>query len=50
MVVVSSRFGKEIKTSGDGSKVLCPFHNSIKAWSIQTGEVVGEVEFEPSYH
>jgi len=36
-----------IKISGDGSKVFCLFGESISAWSILTGEVVGEVEHVP---
>ena len=35
-----------IRISGDGSKVFCLTERSIQAWSIQTGEVVGKVEFE----
>jgi len=35
-----------IKISGDGSKVFCLFGGSILAWSILTGEVVGEVRYE----
>ena len=33
-----------IRISGDGSKVFCLFQGFIQAWSIPTGEVVGEVE------
>ena len=36
---------KDIRISGDGSKVFCLYQTSIQAWSIWTGEVVGEVEF-----
>ena len=35
-----------IKISGDGSKVFILYDNFIQAWSMQTGEVVGEVELE----
>ena len=34
------------KISGDGSKVFLLVDKHIHAWSIQTGEVVGEVGFE----
>ena len=34
------------KISGDGSKVFCLFGGSILAWSILTGEIVGEVKDE----
>ena len=33
----------DIRISGDGSKVLCLVHTYIQAWSIWTGEAVGEV-------
>jgi len=33
-----------LRISGDGSKVFLRSWKSIQAWSIQTGEVVGEVE------
>ena len=36
----------DIRISGDGSKVFCLCWISIQAWSVQTGEHVGEVEFE----
>ena len=35
-----------IRISGDGSKVFCLSWKSIQTWSIQTGEVVGEVGLE----
>jgi len=35
-----------VKISGDGSKVFCLFGESISAWSILTGEAVGEVVHE----
>ena len=35
-----------IRISGDGSKVFCLSWKTIQAWSIQTGEVVGEVGLE----
>ena len=36
----------DLRISGDGSKVFILGHNSIKAWSIGTGEVVGEVKLK----
>ena len=36
----------DVKISGDGSKVFCLNYMSIQAWSIWTGEGVGEVELE----
>ena len=39
-----------IKISGDGSKVFCLFGESILAWSMLTGEVVGEVEHKSFAH
>ena len=35
-----------IRISGDGSKVFCLHYKSILAWSVQTGESIGEVELE----
>ena len=35
-----------LRILGDGSKVLCLDSRSIQAWSIYTGEAVGEVKFE----
>jgi len=37
---------ESIRISGDGSKVFCLSWKTIQAWSIQTGEVVGEVGLE----
>jgi len=37
---------KGFRISGDGSKVFCLITESIQAWSIHTGELVGEVELE----
>ena len=37
-----------IKISGDGSKVFCLHYKSIQAWSVWTGEGVGEVKLEYS--
>ena len=36
----------DVRISGDGSKVLCLHWQSIRALSIQTGEVMGEVKLE----
>ena len=35
-----------LRISGDGSKVFCLIGRFIQAWSILTGEAVGEVELE----
>ena len=40
----------DFRISGDGSKVFCVDQKSIQAWSIQTGEVVGEVKLEHRPH
>lgn len=42
----------DFRISGDKSKVFYVDEESIQAWSIQTGEVVGEVKLEqkPHYH
>ena len=37
---------KGIRISGDGSKVFCLTNESIQAWSVYTGELVGEVKLE----
>ena len=37
---------KDLRISGDGSKVFVLGWKSIKAWFIQTGEVIGEVRLE----
>ena len=34
----------DIRISGDGTKVFCLHEFSIRAWCIQTGELVGEVK------
>jgi WD40 repeat protein len=38
----------DLRISGDGSKVFLLYQQSIQAWSISTGEAVGEVKFEES--
>jgi WD40 repeat protein len=35
-----------LRISGDGTRVFCLTKTSIQAWSIDTGEHVGEVELE----
>jgi WD40 repeat protein len=35
-----------LRISGDGSKIFCPIDKHLRAWSTQTGEVVGGVELE----
>ena len=37
---------KDLRISGDGSKVFLLHGKSIQVWTIQTGEVVGGVKFE----
>jgi len=37
---------KDLRVSGDGSKVFCQYWRFIQAWDIWTGETVGKVEFE----
>ena len=41
---------EDVKMSGDGLKVFCLHYQSIQAWSILTGEGVGEVELKYSKH
>jgi len=36
----------DLRISGDGSKVLCLYHYSIQAWSLWTGKVAWEVQFD----
>jgi len=43
------KYVEDIKISGDGSKVFCLNWSSIQAWSIHTGEVVGEVRHGLEY-
>jgi WD40 repeat protein len=44
IVDVGQRSFNGLRISGDGSKVFCILGHSLQAWSIQTGEAVGEVE------
>ena len=37
---------RDLMISGDGTKVFCLARESIQAWSMHTGELVGEVELE----
>ena len=39
----------DIMLSGDGSRVFCLRWGSIKAWSVQTGEVVDMVDFDSTF-
>ena len=43
---VSSYDIEDFKISKDGSWVACLYQQFVRAWSIQMGEVVGEVELE----
>ena len=49
--IQSTRWPKDFRMSEDGSKVFLLYKESIQAWSIQTGEISGEVmlEGEPVY-
>ena len=42
----STHYARDLRISGDGSKVFVLGANFIQAWSIQTGEVVGKVRLE----
>ena len=42
----STYYARDLRISGDGSKVFVLGANFIQAWSIQTGEVVGKVRLE----
>jgi len=35
---------KDLRVSGDGSKIFCIYEESIQAWDIWTGEALGRVE------
>ena len=50
IVDIPGRDVEDVKISGDGSKVFCLHYESIQAWSIWTGEGVGEVKLEFSVH
>jgi len=41
---------RDLRISGDGSKVFCLAGESLQAWSICTGELVGKVEFESDHN
>jgi len=38
---------KDLKISGDGSRVFCLFYGSVKVWSIQTMESIARAMFDP---
>ena len=46
MTEVDQYEARDIRISGDGSKVFLLIGKSIQAWSIETGDVVGDVELE----
>ena len=48
LVDITGKDVEDVKISGDGSKVFCLHWRSIQAWSIWTGEGVGEVKLEYS--
>jgi len=37
---------RDLRISGDRSKIFCLYYTYIQAWSMQTGEAVGRVEME----
>ena len=37
----------DLRISEDGSKIYCLSSGNIQAWSVQTGEVVGKVDYNP---
>ena len=43
-MLATPKYIKGLRISGDGSKVFIPYIYSIQAWSMQTGEALGEVE------
>jgi hypothetical protein len=45
-VAAPGGFTRPVRISGDGSKVFCLDQRSIQAWSISTGETVGQVALE----
>jgi len=49
-IVGSIRNVEDIRISGDRSKIFCLSWSSIQAWSIQTGEAVGEVGLQICGH
>ena len=40
----------DLRILGDGSKVICLYEGFIRAWSIWTGDLVGETETWLQYH
>ena len=41
---------RDLRISGDKSKIFCMDEGSIQAWSVQTGEAMGEVKLEQRPH
>jgi len=39
---------EDVKISGDGSRVYCLYYRSLQAWSVLTGEGIGEVKLKHS--
>ena len=39
---------EDLKISGDGSRIFCFDTDSIQAWSVETGEIVGKVDLKYS--
>ena len=48
LAVDGPTYVKNLRISGDGSRVFCLGVSSIQAWFIQTGEVVGKVKINSS--
>jgi WD40 repeat protein len=48
VVKLNQSTARDLKISGDGSKVFLLAEKSIQAWSMWTGEAMGEVELEGS--
>ena len=44
--VKGPRYLKDLKISGDGSRVFCLGLDDIRVWSIQTGEVIGKIKLK----
>jgi len=48
IVGTAESFIEDFKLSGDGSRVYCLYYRSLQAWSILTGEGMGEVKLKLS--
>ena len=48
MVVAPKGYVADVRISGDGSSVFCLYFGLVQAWSIQTGDIMGEVRFRSS--